>query len=487
MRQMVYTRYSNDRNSNFNIRTSIYKEDDNRKVVEKVGMDKSAEKHINDIYRNYLMLKQINKNPNVEINKVEYKDNILIFDYIEGQTLASKIDSLVKEEKLNGIIEIAQKFKSYLEGSQIKKVFEVTNEFIEVFGEVKFSDMQETLDITNIDLSMDNIIISDKIYILDYEWVFDFPIPIKYVIYRNLNNYLNRWSEKLEHFLPTLFQILGITAEEIRNYNNMENGFLKYVNKDHCNIYSLYTIQKNNVFDINELLEEKKTKYNSSQIFLDKGEGFSESNSYRMDYTEFNENENILIIPIEDNVLNLRLDPLDRACVMKINNLYAYKKDKTIKEINFISNAKYALDNILLFETDDPQILFNNINLEEINSIKIEFNIYEMERALLEVIQNLITKNNRILVESEKRHKIEKFVDMGLDYIDTERIELIAKVEKLREENINIIADKDEQITNKDIKLKEIESELDIVKKEIKTIKQTRIWKLYEWLSKKMH
>ncbi|OPJ59535.1 hypothetical protein [Clostridium chromiireducens] len=487
MRQMIYTRYSNDRNSNFNIRTSIYKEADNRKVVEKVGMDNRAEKHINNIYENYLLLKQKNNNPNIEINKVEYKDGILIFDYIEGETLANKIDRLVKEENLNGIIEIAQKFKNYLEGSQIKKVFEVTNEFIDIFGEVKFSDMQETLDVTNIDLSMDNIIISNKIYILDYEWVFNFPMPVKYVIYRNLNNYLNRWITKLEHFLPTLFQILGITAEEIINYNNMENEFLKYVNKDHYNIYSLYSLQKNNVFDINELLEEKKLRYNSAQVFQDKGKGFSEVDSYRVEYEEFNEQENILVLPIEDDLLNLRVDPLDRACVMKVNNIYAYKEDKAITEIDFISNAKYVLDNILLFETDDPQIVFNNINLEQISNIRIEFNIYEMEISILEVIRNLIAKNNRILLESEKRHKIEKFVDMGVDYIQGERKELMAEVERIREENLKIIADRDDQLVNKDIKLKEIESELNRVENEIKTIKQTRIWKLYEWVCKKIH
>ena len=50
----------------------------------------------------------------------------------------------------------------------------------------------------NIDMSFDNIITDqtdNKYKIIDYEWVFPFPIPVKFVIYRAVVCFLyKKWQ-----------------------------------------------------------------------------------------------------------------------------------------------------------------------------------------------------------------------------------------------------------------------------------------------------
>ena len=53
---------------------------------------------------------------------------------------------------------------------------------------------------------------------MDYEWSFDFPIPVNYVIYRIIQNYLYGNVERKALNKELLYKRAGLTEQEIAQY-----------------------------------------------------------------------------------------------------------------------------------------------------------------------------------------------------------------------------------------------------------------------------
>ena len=93
-----------------------------------------------------------------------------------------------------------------------------------------------------------NIILADRIYVLDYEWNFDFAIPLKFILYRSilLNGTLNVMPEEQK---KQLMELVDISEEESQLFLQMEISFQKYVtgtslNNLYPDMPSKYTIVK---------------------------------------------------------------------------------------------------------------------------------------------------------------------------------------------------------------------------------------------------
>ena len=70
-----------------------------------------------------------------------------------------------------------QGFESKYGGEQFKAVFGTDEDGNEL-----------CLNPVNIDLILDNVFCeNEKCYIIDAEWIFDFPIPVKFVVWRIVN------------------------------------------------------------------------------------------------------------------------------------------------------------------------------------------------------------------------------------------------------------------------------------------------------------
>lgn len=111
--------------------------------------------------------------------------------------------------------------------------FKVTPEFTEVFGTVpELSDRAYRA--SNIDGLFENLMeVDGRVYCLDYEWVFDFPVPEGFVRYRNLAYFYYKYSSlmsyrSLEEFLGEF----GVGRELADVYGAMERAFQAYVHGD---------------------------------------------------------------------------------------------------------------------------------------------------------------------------------------------------------------------------------------------------------------
>lgn len=73
-----------------------------------------------------------------------------------------------------------------------------------------------------------------QLYCYDYEWIFDFPIPYEYVLWRGAKilyekymAYLKRMISKQEFLVK-----VGISQENIQIYEAMERNFGRYVTEN---------------------------------------------------------------------------------------------------------------------------------------------------------------------------------------------------------------------------------------------------------------
>lgn len=121
-----------------------------------------------------------------------------------------------------------------------------------------------------------------------------------------------------------------------------------------------------------------------AQLFLDYGNGFSESTSLK---TSLNQIQNSGIsselyfeIPQEQSLINLRLDPINKCSVIKIHRVELFRKEGATELTACIkSNAKYNSDNTHYFTTNDPQITFENVDFNGSKKINISLTYQAIE------------------------------------------------------------------------------------------------------------
>ena len=118
-------------------------------------------------------------------------------------------------------------------------------QFENVFGTVKLGNIEPErimgCSFADIDLVPENVIVSGSgEYVTDYEWVFDFPLPVDYVVYRAIRTYMYSGGKRNALLQYDLYERAGITSE-IRNiFDYMESNFQKYVKGSRVTAAELY-------------------------------------------------------------------------------------------------------------------------------------------------------------------------------------------------------------------------------------------------------
>lgn len=133
----------------------------------------------------------------------EIRGDSAIFPFIEGESLT---------------IEDLDKVFDYKEPLSR---FEATDSFREIFGDIDVPEGEQAYPVVNVDSNLDNFMVSgDKTYCIDYEWIFDFPVPVRFVRYRTLF---------YAGINPDKFADYGYSEEDVKFFHNMEIAFQQYV------------------------------------------------------------------------------------------------------------------------------------------------------------------------------------------------------------------------------------------------------------------
>ena len=109
----------------------------------------------------------------------------LVFDTAKGESLRDMLVRLLGERNEEEYFSLIKEYCEFIRNSHGISYFCPSERFREMFGDVK--GLEECLSgtLNNIDLTFDNIIVNkDQRTVIDYEWVFDYPIPREYIMYR---------------------------------------------------------------------------------------------------------------------------------------------------------------------------------------------------------------------------------------------------------------------------------------------------------------
>lgn len=353
--KVLYSKFTRERAPRFQLETSIVEDEQGMKTVQKRALNLSGESHIHNIYENYLRFSQRETSCFLECI---YKDNRVIFPYVEGKSLYAKLaDALGKRDK-ECFCSILDEYKTIVKNS----IYDVTpykeeEMFTEIFGRHIFPDHISAARYVDVDLTFDNIIIDqdDKIKIIDYEWMFECLVPINFAVYRAAFAFYLKHGGQMGGIMTEdeFYVYLGITQEEKEIYREMNNSMMSYIMSEDPS----YKKYKRKVRFLNEFIREENI---FSQIYIDTGNGYSEEESiiYPLKNSEL-QNEIEIDLDKYENVQAIRFDPLNLPCGINLMDIYAVTEEgrTDIPFTLFISNAVGIYENEIDFLDGDPQMI----------------------------------------------------------------------------------------------------------------------------------
>ncbi len=234
-KKVLYAKYNKRRREQYRTATIIYNEK-GKYNIRKKALNQSTEEHIFSLKEKGKKFAESMKKLYVvegEIKRKEYET-----DYIEGIDIESYLFGFRnKREKL--IAEIHNLLDNFLTPDEFELFeFYITDKFKRIFGSVVPKHCR-SLKVTNIDIIFSNLRLKeDKVYCFDNEWVFDFPIPYEYVIWRVLWDFYEKYVVYLKSNISWIEFVgcFGIIKENDRIYREMEICFNRYV---YCDKYYL--------------------------------------------------------------------------------------------------------------------------------------------------------------------------------------------------------------------------------------------------------
>lgn len=374
---IIYAKLSNNRRKEFCIATIICK-DQYKYHVKKIPLNKTAEGHIQNIYKNQFKFKmQGFKNLETELVKGEINSS-----YILSENMDSEFRRYIGQKDIKSIEKKLMHIYSLLNNESERREDIYNENFLKCFGSRRLSGSVPCVHTSNIDLILDNMFwIDEEIVIIDLEWVFDFWVPVQFIMWRLLNDWFTK-NDILDNIIKKkdIFELFSITDDMSECFREWEVYFLvHYVSKhiDQSN-YANYI----NKVDINKMiLEQQNTQMSFSSLYFDYGDGFSESEKKfvepQMNIGEF------FITTLLDNkrkIRAIRFDPTENKscrCVIKECLLDGNKVD--MQPVNAERDGG-------LFLTTDPQFV---VELEEdyYNNLEIRGAFYVVSDKELDYIE----------------------------------------------------------------------------------------------------
>lgn len=385
-----YVKLSNDRKSNYQIATII---ESGSSTVRKLALKRASMPHIQKMWY-FSKVKHKNK---FSLEKINYcHENEIQYDFICCENLDDKLTDLILCRDLKAIVELFTEYNNIFFGNAVSvEPTEIyTPEFVEVFGEDAISQAFNCIKPANIDLILKNVFCKEDQYIvIDYEWIFDFNVPVQFILWRTINEVYETHKDLNDlvnrDFLMKLFKIDSILDTMFRNW---ANHFARdYVGSNFFEYFS----NSPKIISLNEIFKEiRKNEIDESSLYIDEGSGFSEnlkatSNIYftgnrfqvRFDVNKFK------------NITNIRWDPLEVACRCSIEKCYSNQGELEL----YALNKQDTEGDIDIFLSCDPNYHINA--QEELEWIIIEG---EIQRFTLSDLSERLCQSQSLLDEKAR-------------------------------------------------------------------------------------
>lgn len=350
--ETIFTKYSNERSPMFAIRTEIQENQIGEKKVIKYPLTKECNGHMEKIecFRNKLQ-EQYSKTRFI-LNRAKKINSEIQFEFLRGHSYADELLRCCNDNDFDLFISKIKNFFDEVLKANNDGYFSASPNFRKVFGSLPLPANLKCGSISNIDLIFENIIIdeNDEWNIIDYEWMFNFPVPVKYILFRSIyyffrggNNGNLRFNKEWE---DECYKLAGISQYLYKVFFRMEVNYQKYVAGK---LVPIRNLPANNYHTI---------VGKSASIFIDIGDGF---NKDHVDFTEtkvLNNGRIEFTYELLANIKKIRIDPIERKCMVYILKLV----DENGRKLSYKTNGKKIKKNLFIYNNGDPQIIINDIN-----------------------------------------------------------------------------------------------------------------------------
>lgn len=382
----MYCKYSNDRDKKFQIKTTIEEQGD-RKEVHKAAMTEEAVPHIQHMHQVYERMAEAYRDTKLEPNCCRLEERETCFEFVTGETLEHRLDELYFEGKYYEVIEFIKAYADLLYNLPGNQPFKVTDGFREVFGDSTFDSSTKSLAVSNIDLIFGNIMeCGDKWVVIDYEWTFDFPVPVEFILYRALYYYIHGTTKRNELISFQIFKIMGITDEARRKYEQMEYAFQQYVAGTNVTLSRLKQLMLKRNIPAHQAGSEDYI-----QIYYKREGVISEEDSVVRYYDGIHMD---MTLPVTPDVEQLRIDPSAHAALVEIEI-----EELEDRAISLGENVVELGEHLYLFLADDPNFM---VNLEGVSERELHIHVRKasMDNALAQELYQL--KEDILAAEVQK-------------------------------------------------------------------------------------
>ena len=228
MDRVLYTKYNSLRRPEYRLTTEI-NDGDQGKWVEKRAAGPAAETQLDRIMASRELALRLYRD--IRVIDAKREKGRIVFPFISGRSLADRIetDALDRDRFVRQVNEL---FDLVLDAKEACVCsFEPTEAFKAVFGD-KYPENARALCPANIDSIFSNFIeTEDGLVCIDYEWVFDFPVPTDFIRYRVLFHLYNEWEKSLFDGITReeLMGWFGISEEDQKTFWSMESAFQQTV------------------------------------------------------------------------------------------------------------------------------------------------------------------------------------------------------------------------------------------------------------------
>lgn len=348
-----FVKYSNDRAPEYSIKTEIGRSVSGEISVRKFPMCSAAKEHIRGMAEAYEKLSERFQGGMLEINRCELTDNetecFAGFEYIQGMPLSELMDRCLDRDDTEGFLSL---FREY----------------------VKRISYHSEYPVADFDLIFANILVPEptrwdkvKWTLIDYEWTFGKTMDVKELAFRAIYCYLMEDDKRNKLNLDLILEELGITEEDAEKYREQERSFQNFVTGKHLAMTQIHGLIGGRVMVPQKWIEKYADSgdVNRVQIYEDRGNGYSEEESYFVKDAYQGENLIEIELKVSGDVRQLRIDPAFDSCVVRIQEMtfngeaVPFERRKVL-----LVNGRIAKPATLIFPTIDPNI---NVILSELD------------------------------------------------------------------------------------------------------------------------
>ena len=425
----IFAKYGSERTEEHRICTTIIRSPGGEKKVYKIALSTHANAHVDRLAASCERLKEQfgdtgfvpagcslirGKEKSILFAGVASKAKDAVrFEYISGISLEERLNELEAEEKYpqmeSVIMEYCRKLNSCTDVTEFRR----SVKFDEVFGKRDFRKKYIAINPCDFDMIFSNIILdkdekeNGKWTVLDYEWVWDFAIPVQFVIYRALYyHFRNRTDGGFAMYLSRkgmdVYSLCGIDIGERMLFNEMEHAFQVYVIGGVASLAVMQVLMPTTTIRINNIVRMGSYLRNldTPKIYFSRGSNFSSTNQINV-IADVDEGHVSVHIPFDRYINSVRIDPTEYPCLLHIEKLCYTLNDGIKQDVRMITvNAYKVTESTYIFDTNDAQIIIEGV-LQNAKSLDVMYHISMVENPFYEDLL-------RIYKQREKERLLEK-------------------------------------------------------------------------------